>query len=109
MKKINGFYKGVNFGGWLSQCSYKKEHLDTFIQENDFKTAASWGIDHVRVPFDYNIIENTDGTFNEDGFGYLDKSVEYSKKYGLNLILDLHKTAGFSTAFGKKSQSVTAL
>ena len=56
MRKINGFNKGVNFGGWLSQCSYEKEHLDTFITEKDFEIAASWGVDHVRVPFDYNII-----------------------------------------------------
>ncbi|MDD7517736.1 glycoside hydrolase family 5 protein [Ruminococcus flavefaciens] len=105
MKKIQGFNKGVNFGGWLSQCNYEKEHLDTFIQENDFKTAASWGIDHVRVPFDYNIIEKTDGTFSNEGFGYLDKAVEYSKKYSLNLILDLHKTAGFSFDYYSENES----
>ncbi len=96
MRKINGFNKGVNFGGWLSQCNYEKEHLDTFITEKDFEIAASWGVDHVRVPFDYNIIENTDGTYNNDGFAYLDMAIEASKKNGLNIILDLHKTAGFS-------------
>ena len=105
MKKINGFYKGINFGGWLSQCNYEKEHLDTFIIENDFKTIASWGADHVRVPFDYNILENSDGSFSEEGFSYLDKSVEYSKKYGLNLILDLHKTAGFSFDYYAENES----
>ena len=39
MLKEKGFYKGVNFGGWLSQCNYEKEHLDTFITENDFSVA----------------------------------------------------------------------
>lgn len=105
MKKINGFYKGINFGGWLSQCNYEKEHLDTFIIENDFKTIASWGADHVRVPFDYNILENSDGSFSEEGFGYLDKAVEYSKKYNLNIILDLHKTAGFSFDYYAENES----
>ncbi|WP_028516489.1 glycoside hydrolase family 5 protein [Ruminococcus flavefaciens] len=105
MKKTTGFYKGINFGGWLSQCNYEKDHLDTFIIENDFKTVAAWGADHVRVPFDYNIIENNDGSFNEEGFGYLDKAVEYSKKYGLNLILDLHKTAGFSFDYYAENES----
>ena len=66
MKKMIGFNKGVNFGGWLSQCNYEKEHLDTFITENDFKIAASWGLDHIRVPFDYNILENEDGSFSEE-------------------------------------------
>ena len=71
MKKINGFYKGINFGGWLSQCNYEKEHLDTFIIENDFKTIASWGADHVRVPFDYNILENSDGSFRKKGKNHI--------------------------------------
>ncbi|SEH60721.1 Aryl-phospho-beta-D-glucosidase BglC, GH1 family [Ruminococcus flavefaciens] len=105
MKKINGFNKGINFGGWLSQCNYEKEHLDTFIIENDFKTIASWGADHVRVPFDYNILENSDRSFSEEGFGYLDKAVEYSKKYNLNIILDLHKTAGFSFDYYAENES----
>ncbi|SFW33477.1 glycoside hydrolase family 5 protein [Ruminococcus flavefaciens] len=96
MKKMIGFNKGVNFGGWLSQCDYSKEHLDTFITENDFKIAASWGIDHIRVPFDYNILENKDGSYREEGFAYLTMAVNACRANGLNLILDLHKTAGFS-------------
>lgn len=96
MKRTKGFTRGVNLGGWLSQCSYEKEHLDTFIGEKDFSVIASWGLDHVRIPFDYNIIENPQGGFNEDGFRYLDNALEYSEKYGLNTVLDLHKTAGFS-------------
>ena len=105
MKKINGFNKGVNFGGWLSQCNYEKEHLDSFITEDDFRIAASWGVDHVRVPFDYNIIENTNGSFSEEGFVYIDMAIAASKKNGLNIILDLHKTAGFSFDYYNDSES----
>lgn len=96
MLKEKGFYKGINFGGWLSQCSYEKEHLDSFITEEDFAAAANWGLDHVRIPFDYNIIEKDSGVYIEEGFKYLDNAVGFSKKYGLKIILDLHKTAGFS-------------
>ena len=105
MKEMIGFKKGINFGGWLSQCNYEKKHLDTFITENDFKTAASWGIDHIRVPFDYNILENSDGSFNEEGFAYLTMAVNACKANGLNLILDLHKTAGFSFDYYGESES----
>lgn len=105
MKETIGFKKGINFGGWLSQCNYEKKHLDTFITENDFKTAASWGIDHIRVPFDYNILENSDGSFNEEGFAYLTMAVNACKANGLNLILDLHKTAGFSFDYYGESES----
>ena len=96
MLKEKGFYKGVNLGGWFSQCDYSKERLDGFITENDFKTISEWGVDHVRIPFDYNIIENNDGTYIEEGFNRLAKAVELAKKYNMNIVLDLHKTAGFS-------------
>ncbi len=105
MLKEKGFYKGINFGGWLSQCNYEKEHLDTFITEKDFADAASWGIDHIRIPFDYNIIEKDCGIFIEDGFAYIDNAVEFCNKYKLNLILDLHKTAGFSFDYYGEDES----
>ncbi len=101
MKKLKGFRKGINFGGWLSQCDYSKDRLDNFITENDFKTAAGWGIDHVRVPIDYNILENEDGTYNKSGFDRVENAVLLAKKYGLNIIIDIHKTAGFSFDFGE--------
>lgn len=94
MTKWKGFSKGVNFGGWLSQCDYSKEHMETFITEPDFEAAAAWGMDHVRIPIDYNVLEEEDG-YSEAGFGYVSFAVETARKYGLNIILDLHKTAGF--------------
>lgn len=96
MLKERGFYRGINFGGWLSQCDYSEDRLNNFIKEEDFERAASWGIDHVRVPFDYNILENDDGSFKEEGFARLARAAELAKKNGLNIVLDLHKTAGFS-------------
>ena len=36
MKKFEGFQKGVNLGGWISQFDhYSIEHFDTFITEKD--------------------------------------------------------------------------
>ena len=37
MREFPGFKKGINLGGWLSQSTLKKEHLDTFITENDLE------------------------------------------------------------------------
>ena len=95
MKKFEGFVKGVDLGGWLSQLKYTKEHLDSFISEEDIKTIAGWGADHVRLPMDYNIFQEEDGTLREFGFSYVDRAIEWCKKYGLNIVLDLHKTQGF--------------
>ncbi|MBQ8010550.1 MAG: cellulase family glycosylhydrolase [Oscillospiraceae bacterium] len=96
MLKQRGFYRGINLGGWLSQCDYSEERLNGFIKEADFAKIAAWGLDHVRIPIDYNILENEDGTFNTDGFARIDWALEMCRKYGLNTVLDLHKTAGYS-------------
>ncbi len=96
MLKTRGFYRGINLGGWLSQCDYSEERLHTFITEPDFEKIAAWGFDHVRIPIDYNILENEDESFKESGFARIDWALEMCRKYGLNTVLDLHKTAGFS-------------
>ncbi len=97
MRKFEGYEKGVNLGGWLSQCgqNYTKEHYDTFITEKDFETIRSWGLDHVRVPFDAEVIQEENGAMKEDGLAYLDRCMEWCWKYGLNMILDLHKAHGY--------------
>lgn len=98
MKEFTGFKRGVNLGGWLSQCDrqdYSEERYRTFITEADFDRIADWGLDHVRVPFDHNIVMTDEGEFIEEGFKRLDFAVEQAAKRGLNILLDLHKTAGF--------------
>lgn len=95
MKEFKGFKKGIDLGGWLSQCDYSKERLEGFVTAEDFAVVASWGADHVRLPIDFNILE-TDTGYSETGFGYVSGAVENAKKNGLNIVIDLHKTAGFS-------------
>ncbi|MCI7768147.1 MAG: glycoside hydrolase family 5 protein [Oscillospiraceae bacterium] len=96
MKNLTGYKKGVNLGGWLSQCCHTAEHYDTFISAEDIEKIASWGADHVRLPIDYNLVENEDGSEKESGYAYIDKAVKWCRLFGLDLILDLHKTSGFS-------------
>ncbi len=95
MKEFKGYKKGVNLGGWLSQSDYAAQHLATFITEEDISRIASWGVDHVRLPVDYNVFEEKNGQ-SAPGYGYIEKTIEWCKKYGLNMVLDLHKTFGFS-------------
>ena len=98
--------KGINLGGWLSQCNYTLERYETFITEKDFQQIASWKFDHVRIPFDYNVIEKENGELLEENYKYLDNAVAWGKKYGLNVILDLHKTAGYDfNDFGNQEKN----
>ena len=95
MRKFEGFEKGINLGGWLSQNTLTKEHMDSFIKESDIEKIASMGVDHVRLPIDYSVIETEDCEDIESGYTYIDNCYSWCKKYGLNMILDLHKAAGY--------------
>ena len=102
MKPWAGYQHGVNLGGWLSQCDYSKDRFDHFITEPDIRTIASWGADHVRVPVDYNLVEDEAGNYKEEGFSYIEKAVRWCRASGLHMVLDLHKTFGYSFDAGEK-------
>lgn len=97
MKKFEGFQKGVNLGGWISQFAvYDHKHFQTFITEKDIEYIASLGFDHVRVPVDYNVLEDEAGNSLESGFEYLENCFRWCQKYGLHMLIDLHECFGYS-------------
>lgn len=93
---FSGYNKGVNLGGWLSQCEHTDEHHSTFISKSDIKRISEWGLDHIRLPIDYQLVRDSDGKDIEKGYSYINACLEWCKEFGLNMILDLHKTAGYS-------------
>jgi len=105
MNNMKGYMTGINFGGWISQYfAYDanmtdfKHHFDTFIIEEDVKIVAESGFDHVRVPVDYPALKELNGFF------YLDSVIDWAKKHGLNVIIDLHSAPGF--VFDKEENSL---
>ena len=96
MSKTMGINRGINLGGWLSQCDYSADRLNNFIKEEDFGIIASWGMDHVRIPVDYNVLEDTNGGYDAPGWARIDWALALCKQHGLKVVFDLHKTAGFS-------------
>ena len=97
MKLLEGFYRGVNLGGWLSQCGdqYNEKHYSEFITEADIKRISSWGLDHVRLPIDYNVICSEEGEFIESGFKHIDDCIAWCNKYDLKMVFDIHKAKGY--------------
>ena len=63
--------RGINLGGYLSQCVHSTEHYDAFIQEEDIRKIASMGFDHVRLAIDYEVLEDEHGRTREEGFAYV--------------------------------------
>ncbi len=96
MIKWKGFQHGVNLGGWFSQCDYSEERYDSFIRPEDFAVIRSWGADHVRIPVDYNLLEDEAGTPLPAGYERLQRALDCCRANGLHAVLDLHKTPGFS-------------
>ena len=90
---------GINLGGWISQYQqFDYDHFDTFIIESDIEQIAAWGMDHVRLPVDYPVIEAADqpGTLAPRGIQYLDNCLAWCQRAGLRLVLDLHKAPGYT-------------
>ena len=96
MKKWEGYQKGINLGGWFSQCDHTKDRYDNFIKRDDIKKIKSWGLDHIRLPIDYELLETSSGEIIESGYQRIGSVIEICRAVGLNMILDLHKTCGYS-------------
>ena len=99
MRRFEGYQKGVNLGGWLSQCvAYDENHFNSFITEKDIEDIASFGLDHIRVPVDYDVFMKETAEMdvvNEAGMSHIEDCIGWCRKHGLNMILDLHKAKGY--------------
>ncbi|MBQ6175290.1 MAG: cellulase family glycosylhydrolase [Clostridia bacterium] len=102
MRSLDGYMRGIDLGGWFSQCDHREETYSNFIKEEDFARIRDWGLDHVRLPVDIELFETRDGQRIESGFAHLQRAMDWAEKYGLNLVLDLHKTYGYSFDVGEK-------
>lgn len=77
-----------------------KSHWDTWITEDDFSTIASYGLNHVRIPIGYWALDTSKGEpYPQGQYPYLFKAVEWSAKYGLKVIIDIHGAPGSQNGF----------
>ena len=97
MRKMEGFRRGINLGGWLSQSDEKSEaYYKSFITREDIRRIADMGLDHVRLPVDWDLIEYEDGKPREEGYAHIDDCLAWCAEEGLHTVIDLHKTYGYS-------------
>lgn len=109
MKKFVGFERGMGIGGWLT--NYKRfnvlpeerrleitigdlEHFASYITEWDVQNIASMGMDHIRLGFDQIVLEETPYIYRELTMGCIENFIHWCRKYGLNVVLNLHKAIG---------------
>lgn len=73
---------------------------DNYISEADIAFIASTGANTIRLPFHYKLFTDEDymGLYSaQDGFQRIDQVVEWCRKYGLYVILDMHDAPGGQT------------
>lgn len=87
--------RGINLGGYLSQCEHKLEHYETFILKEDLIKIAGMGFDHVRLPIDYEVLEDAQGNEYLPGIAFVDAVVAWCEELKLDVVLDLHKAYGY--------------
>lgn len=109
MKQLKGLKKGMGIGGWLT--NYKRfnvlpqnkrliitvgdmEHFESYITERDVAYIASLGLDHIRLGFDQVVIEESPYIYRENIIGLIRNFADWCKKYGLRLVLNMHKAIG---------------
>ncbi|KAM4062961.1 cellulase (glycosyl hydrolase family 5) domain-containing protein [Hirsutella rhossiliensis] len=71
-------------------------HYDSFVSEDTFRAIAAAGLDHVRIPFSHWAVENYDGDpyVFRTSWRYLLRGIEWARKHGLRVNLDLHSLPG---------------
>lgn len=117
--------RGFGLGGWLVQEGYQlhipgfgspssirkqivdligeanaeqfyQRYIENYVTEQDIAQIASWGVNSVRLPFNYRLLtpENQPGVYLEEGFQIIDRLLSWCEKYRLYLILDMHCAPG---------------
>ncbi len=68
---------------------------DNYVTEKDIEEMKSWGVDHVRIPFHYNLFYDIDaGSFVDEGFERIDELLVWCKRHRVDVILDMHAAPG---------------
>ncbi|KAG8739546.1 hypothetical protein FRC10_005456 [Ceratobasidium sp. 414] len=78
-----------------------ENHYATFITEEDFAEIAGAGLNWVRIPLPYWAIEKYDDEPFLEGVAwkYFLKAIEWARKYGIRINLDLHTIPGSQNGF----------
>ncbi|KAK5152554.1 hypothetical protein LTR04_006410 [Oleoguttula sp. CCFEE 6159] len=77
-------------------ASTLERHYSSFVTEQTFADIQAAGFDHVRIPFSYWAVTTYSGDpyVPHISWRYLLRGIEWARKYGLRVNLDLHGAPG---------------
>lgn len=99
------------FGQYASNAySRLAQHWSTFYTETDFANIANAGLNHVRIPIGYWAFDTSAGEpyIKSNQVDYLEKAVQWSSKYGLKVVIDLHGAPGSQNGFDNSGRKGSA-
>lgn len=68
---------------------------DNYVTEDDIIIMKEWGVDHIRIPFHYNIFYDIDrDEFIDEGFDRINQLLIWCKRNRIDVILDMHAAPG---------------
>ena len=79
-----------------SKSKTLEKHYASFVTEQTFKDIQAAGLDHIRIPFSYWAVEVYDDEpyLFRTSWRYLLRAIEWARKYGIRVNLDLHGMPG---------------
>lgn len=82
--------------GATKAASTLEKHYSSFVTEQTFAEIQAAGFDHIRIPFSYWAVTTYDGDpyVPKISWRYLLRGIEWARKYGLRINLDLHGAPG---------------
>ncbi len=80
-------------GETIADEFYSKYH-EYYVTREDILQLASWGFDHIRMPFHYKMFSPSRGVWDEWGFTVTDSLLSWCKEAQMHLVLDMHCAPG---------------
>src|SRR5262250_1965346 len=100
-RRVAHLRRGINLSEWFAQVydpkGYTKEHLETWVTDNDIALIKSMGFDHVRLSVNPAPMmrHNQADEIPADYLGFLDQAVKMILAHGLGVIIDMHPESNF--------------
>lgn len=89
-----------------------QKHWGTWYSENDFAQMVSYGINTVRIPVGYwmmeSLVYSDSEHFPQGGIGYLETICGWATAHGLYIIIDLHGAPGAQVASNADTGQVSS-
>ena len=92
-----------------SAATMIEKHYAEFYSEQDFAEIQQAGLDHVRIQYSYWAVKTYDGDpyVPKIAWRYLLRAIEYCRKYGLRVKLDLHGIPGSQNGWNHSGRQGT--